>query len=78
MELLKLLKFNPIVWLAVLAVSWLAYLVRINPFLDFPFKIGYDVLCFALGFVWLAFENWQLKTAKPDWKDRYKEMELKK
>ena len=75
---MEILKFNPVVWVAVLAVSIIAYLVRISPLFDLPFKIVYNVAAFSLMFVLLVFENWRVKTAKPDWKELCEKMELKK
>jgi hypothetical protein len=75
---MQILRFNPLVWIALLAVSFIAYFVRISPDFDLPFKIGYTVACFSIAYFILAFENWRVKTAQPNWKERCEEMELKK
>jgi hypothetical protein len=75
---MKILSFNPVVWAFVFVMTFKAYFARINPALDFPFKLSYNIIAFALMFALMVFENWRIENSRVDWKALCKEKELSK
>jgi hypothetical protein len=65
---MKILKFNPAVWLMLIALSVSRYAASLSPFLTEPFKLGYNIAVFALMYAVVAFENWRLENTGIDWK----------
>jgi hypothetical protein len=66
---MNILKIHPLVWVLEILLTFIAYLVRVSPSLDFPFKIGYNIAAFALMYFALCFETWRINSQKTDWKE---------
>jgi hypothetical protein len=75
---MKILSFNPVVWAFMFFLTFIAYFARINPTLDFPFKLAYNIAAYGLTYGLLVFENWRIENSRVDWKALCKEKELSK
>ena len=75
---MKILSYNPVVWAFAFVLTFAAYFARINPALDFPFKLAYNIAAYGLTYGLLVFENWRVENSRVDWKALCKEEELSK
>jgi hypothetical protein len=75
---MKILSFNPVVLAFMFVLTFIAYFARINPTLDFPFKLAYNIASYTMMYGLIVFENWRIENSRVDWKALCKEKELSK